>query len=330
MRDVLKSIDTIRQEADKRMRAQQSRQSGQQCGPVEFEERGFFQGAVVRIRYVMKSLDTIRQEADKRLRAQQSRQSGQQCGPVELRKKEDSFKAQPSPPSISSQTGQQTEKQNGDSSSTGLVMLRNALKFLDSICQRSDKRLRAQQSGEQCGPVELLKEEDSFKAQPSPPSISSQTGQQTEKQQPSPPSISSQTGQQTEKQVPSPRLALKSISSIQHLADQLMTSLSGPKCGPVELRKELDSFKAQETLKDRAEQPHPVVVGSPEQTTVAQKQQPSPPSVGSKTANENFQIQFGSVDDNIWEQFKNHLTTQKQQPSPPSISSQTGQQTEKQ
>ncbi|KAJ8373375.1 hypothetical protein AAFF_G00265630 [Aldrovandia affinis] len=124
--------------------------------------------------------------------------------------------------SISSQTGQQTEKQNGDSSPTGLVMLRNALKFLDSIGQKSDKRLRAQQSGEQCGPVELKKEEDSFKAQP------------------------------------------------------------------------------------------------------------SPPSVGSKTANKNLQIQFGSVDDKIWEQLKNRLTTQKQQPSPPSISSQTGQQTEKQ
>ncbi|KAJ8355133.1 hypothetical protein AAFF_G00091430 [Aldrovandia affinis] len=138
------------------------------------------------MRDVMKSIDTIRQEADKRMRAQQSRQSGQQCGPVEL-KKEVSFKAQgrtappggrrrpeqttvalkqqPSPPSISSQTGQQTEKQNGDSSPTGLVMLRNALKFLDSIGQKSDKRLRAQQSGEQCGPVGLMKEEDSFKAQ---------------------------------------------------------------------------------------------------------------------------------------------------------------------
>ncbi|KAJ8350976.1 hypothetical protein AAFF_G00169220 [Aldrovandia affinis] len=58
--------------------------------------------------------------------------------------------------------------------------------------------------------------------------------------------------------------------------------------------------------------------------------QPSPPSVGSKTANKNVKIQFGSVDDKIWEQLKSRLTTQKQQPSPPSISSQTGQQTKKQ
>ncbi|KAJ8358185.1 hypothetical protein AAFF_G00027050 [Aldrovandia affinis] len=43
--------------------------------------------------------------------------------------------------------------------------------------------------------------------------------------------------------------------------------------------------------------------------------QPSPPSVGSKTANKNLQIQFGSVDNKIWEQFKNRLTTQKQVPS---------------
>ncbi|KAJ8405341.1 hypothetical protein AAFF_G00323320 [Aldrovandia affinis] len=133
------------------------------------------------------------QEADKRLRAQQS---GQQCGPVELRKKEDSFKAQetlkdraeqphpvvvgspeqttvaqkqqPSPLSISSQTGQQTEKQNGDSSSAGVVLFHHVLKSLDSVRQEADKRLRAQQSGQsgqQCGPVELQKKEDSFKAQ---------------------------------------------------------------------------------------------------------------------------------------------------------------------
>ncbi|KAJ8351068.1 hypothetical protein AAFF_G00156370 [Aldrovandia affinis] len=42
MRDVMKSIDTIRQEADKRMRAQQSRQSGQQCGPVELKKEVSF------------------------------------------------------------------------------------------------------------------------------------------------------------------------------------------------------------------------------------------------------------------------------------------------
>ncbi|KAJ8358371.1 hypothetical protein AAFF_G00011630 [Aldrovandia affinis] len=218
MRDVMKSIDTIRQEADKRMRAQQSRQSGQQCGPVELKKEVSFKAqaalstqhqlpnraanrkakwrflptGVVMLRNALKFLDSIGQKSDKRLRAQQS---GEQCGPVGLMKEEDSFKAQdlkgkfilvryeskplwdrssrwwvkkwkqPSPPSISSQTGQQTEKQNGDSSPTGLVMLRNALKFLDSIGQKYDKRLRAQQSGEQCGPVGLMKEEDSFKAQ---------------------------------------------------------------------------------------------------------------------------------------------------------------------
>ncbi|KAJ8347507.1 hypothetical protein AAFF_G00191560 [Aldrovandia affinis] len=164
---------------------------------IIFRNGGSSLAGVVLFRHALKSI-----EADKRLRAQQSRQSGQQCG---LMKKEVSFKAQ-----------------KWRFLPTGMVMLRNALKFLDSIGQKSDKRLRAQQSGEQCGPVELKKEEDSFKAQP------------------------------------------------------------------------------------------------------------SPPSVGSKTANKNVQIQFGSVDDKIWEQIKNRLTTQKQQPSPPSISSQTGQQTEKQ
>ncbi|KAJ8361926.1 hypothetical protein AAFF_G00410720 [Aldrovandia affinis] len=264
------------------------------------------------MRDVMKSIDTIRQEADKRMRAQQSRQSGQQCGPVEL-KKEVSFKAQPSPPSISSQTGQQTEKQNGDSSPTGVVMLRNALKFLDSIGQKSDKRLRAQQSGEQCGPVGLMKEEDSFKAQfgtvennvwdkfqrrlptqkqngdsslagvvrmrdvmKSIDTIrqeadkrmraqqSRQSGQQcgpvelkkevSFKAQPSPPSISSQTGQQTEKQngdssptgVVMLRNALKFLDSIGQKSDKrLRAQQSGEQCGPVGLMKEEDSFKAQ-------------------------------------------------------------------------------------
>ncbi|KAJ8344600.1 hypothetical protein AAFF_G00222940, partial [Aldrovandia affinis] len=116
------------------------------------------------MRDVMKSIDTIRQEADKAHEGATVTAVRATVWAVEL-KKEVSFKAQPSPPSISSQTGQQTEKQNGDSSPTGLVMLRNALKFLDSIGQKSDKRLRAQQSGEQCGPVGLMKEEDSFKAQ---------------------------------------------------------------------------------------------------------------------------------------------------------------------
>ncbi|KAJ8355108.1 hypothetical protein AAFF_G00098030 [Aldrovandia affinis] len=41
----------------------------------------------------------------------------------------------------------------------------NALKFLDSIGQKSDKRLRAQSVRRTVGPVGLMKEEDSFKAQ---------------------------------------------------------------------------------------------------------------------------------------------------------------------
>ncbi|KAJ8355107.1 hypothetical protein AAFF_G00098020 [Aldrovandia affinis] len=50
MRDVMKSIDTIRQEADKRMRAQQSRQSGQQCGPVELKKEVSFKAQRARRR----------------------------------------------------------------------------------------------------------------------------------------------------------------------------------------------------------------------------------------------------------------------------------------
>ncbi|KAJ8361928.1 hypothetical protein AAFF_G00410740 [Aldrovandia affinis] len=88
MRDVMKSIDTIRQEADKRMRAQQSRQSGQQCGPVELKKEVSFKaqaalstqhqlpnraanrkakwrflptGVVMRMRNALKFLDSIGQ-----------------------------------------------------------------------------------------------------------------------------------------------------------------------------------------------------------------------------------------------------------------------------
>ncbi|KAJ8355100.1 hypothetical protein AAFF_G00098090 [Aldrovandia affinis] len=276
------------------------------------------------MRDVMKSIDTIRQEADKRMRAQQSRQSGQQCGPVEL-KKEVSFKAQPSPPSISSQTGQQTEKQNGDSSLTGVVMLRNALKFLDSIGQKSDKRLRAQQSGEQCGPVGLMKEEVSFKAQFG--TVENNVWDKFQRRLPT----QKQNGDSSLAGVVRMRDVMKSIDTIRQEADKRMRAQqsrqSGQQCGPVELKKEV-SFKAQ---------PSPPSISSQTgQQTEKQKRilsrprQPSPPSVGSKTANKNVQIQFGSMDDKIWEQIKNRLTTQKQQPSPPSISSQTGQQTEKQ
>ncbi|KAJ8350988.1 hypothetical protein AAFF_G00168180, partial [Aldrovandia affinis] len=82
------------------------------------------------------------------------------------------------------------------------------------------------------------------------------------------------------------RDVMKSIDTIRQEADKRMRAQqsrqSGQQCGPVELKKEV-SFKAQ----------------------------PSPPSVGSKTANKNVQIQFGSVDDKIWDQIKNRLTTQK-------------------
>ncbi|KAJ8361925.1 hypothetical protein AAFF_G00410710 [Aldrovandia affinis] len=102
MRDVMKSIDTIRQEADKRLRAQQSRQSGQQCGPVELKKEVSFKA----------------QAALSTQRWLQNRQQ-KRSDPVwehdkiwdQIKNRLTTQKQQPSPPSISSQTGQQTEKQ---------------------------------------------------------------------------------------------------------------------------------------------------------------------------------------------------------------------------
>ncbi|KAJ8343124.1 hypothetical protein AAFF_G00254360, partial [Aldrovandia affinis] len=96
-------------------------------------------------------------------------------------------------------------------------MLRNALKFLDSIGQKSDKRLRAQQSGEQCGPVGLMKEEDSFKAQFG--------------------TVENNVWDKFQRRLPTQSKADKRMRAQQ-------SRQSGQQCGPVELKKEV-SFKAQ-------------------------------------------------------------------------------------
>ncbi|KAJ8361927.1 hypothetical protein AAFF_G00410730 [Aldrovandia affinis] len=131
-------------------------------------------------------------------------------------------------------------------------MLRNALKFLDSIGQKSDKRLRAQQSGEQCGPVGLMKEEDSFKAQFG--TVENNVWDKFQRRLPT----QKQNGDSSLAGVVRMRDVMKSIDTIRQEADKRMratVTAVRATVWAVELKKEV-SFKAQAALSTQHQLPN--------------------------------------------------------------------------